>query len=55
MRSFKSKILSACAWVAPVVGAALPSREVARPDGRLLHYGTLHFYKKSTSPSPGTC
>lgn len=55
MRSFKSKFLSALTLVAPAVAAALPSREVARPDGRLLHYGMVHSYIFATSPFLGTC
>ncbi|KAF2818459.1 hypothetical protein CC86DRAFT_472852 [Ophiobolus disseminans] len=52
MRSFKSKILSAAAWVAPAVAAALPSREIARSDGRLLHYDLQQNYAQATFSVP---
>ncbi|KAF1850539.1 uncharacterized protein K460DRAFT_271359 [Cucurbitaria berberidis CBS 394.84] len=54
MRSFKSKVLSACAWVAPVFAAVLPShqREVARPDGGLLQLDLQQNYAQATFSVP---
>ncbi|KAF2024642.1 hypothetical protein EK21DRAFT_78260 [Setomelanomma holmii] len=48
MRSFKNKVLSCAAWVTPLLAAALPSREVARADNRLLHYDLQQNYAQAT-------
>lgn len=56
MPSFKSKVASAFAWglgLSPALAAVLPTRalELPRPDGKLLHYGTLHSTLYIPSPS----
>ncbi|KAH7371150.1 hypothetical protein BKA66DRAFT_190808 [Pyrenochaeta sp. MPI-SDFR-AT-0127] len=58
MRSFRSKVLSACAWAAPVLSAVLPSHEseVARyqPDGKLLQLDLQQNYAQATFSVPCT-
>ncbi|KAF2684092.1 hypothetical protein K458DRAFT_37332 [Lentithecium fluviatile CBS 122367] len=54
MRSFKSKVLSACAWAAPVLSAVLPRtlNEVARPEGKLLDLDIQENYAQATFSVP---
>ncbi|KAF1838955.1 hypothetical protein BDW02DRAFT_585538 [Decorospora gaudefroyi] len=55
MPSFKSKLLSACVWAAPVLYAAvIPSREreVARADGKLLQLHLQEDYAQATFSVP---
>ncbi|CAO2653559.1 Nn.00g029700.m01.CDS01 [Neocucurbitaria sp. VM-36] len=54
MPSFKSKVLSACAWAAPVLAAVLPNHgpEVARPDGKLLQLDLQQNYAQATFSVP---
>jgi len=56
MRSFKSKVLSACAWVAPVLAAVIPQheRQVARPNGNLLQLDLQQNYAQATFSVPCT-
>jgi hypothetical protein len=57
MRSLKAKVLSACTFGLRVFGAAIhvPSheREVAQPDGQLLHLGMNDSYILLLLPSVG--
>ncbi|KAF2849773.1 hypothetical protein T440DRAFT_452111 [Plenodomus tracheiphilus IPT5] len=57
-RSFKSKLLSACAWAAPVFSAALPSHErdheVSRLQGKLLQLDVQQNYAQATFSIPCT-
>ncbi|CBX99286.1 hypothetical protein IAQ61_000579 [Plenodomus lingam] len=56
-RSFRSKLLYACAWAAPVFSVALPSqdhREVTRPQGKLLQLDFQQNYAQATFNVPCT-
>ncbi|KAF2639661.1 hypothetical protein P280DRAFT_470286 [Massarina eburnea CBS 473.64] len=56
MRSFKSKVLSACVWAIPVLSAALPPQnrqpEVVRPAGKLLELDLQENYAQATFSVP---
>lgn len=56
MRSFKSKLLSACAWAAPVLAAVLPSHERAAPraEGKLVQLDLQQNYAQATFSVPCT-
>jgi hypothetical protein len=59
--SFKKKLLSAYAWAAPVIAAAVPTRAVApseggpsfsTPDGNVLHFDLQQNYAQATFSVP---
>ncbi|KAF1949680.1 hypothetical protein CC80DRAFT_456989 [Byssothecium circinans] len=56
MPSFKSKILSACAWALPVLSVALPLQDrrpdAVRPDGKLLELDFQESYAQATFSVP---
>ncbi|KAI4916199.1 hypothetical protein J4E85_010287 [Alternaria conjuncta] len=56
MRSFKSKVLSACAWAAPVLAGVIPQHErhAARADGNLLQLDLQQNYAQATFSVPCT-